>query len=147
MIRILVISILLFLSYQNINAQEIKKEKVFLLFEKNKGNLPYYRMKKFKNKKGINFNLKKYAFLHKKDMKKDTLSICLLNNFNITNEFELKNLEKQWRKKNEKALKKKYILYKQIDRNGVFDVNIIEKINDKQIVIYQVIFRNEGVIP
>ena len=43
-------------------------------------------------------------------------------------------------------LKKRYILYKQLDRNAVFDIHIIEKISNDKIVIYQVIFRNEGVI-
>jgi len=150
MIRILVISLFMIFNYQVINGQEIKKEKIYLLYNDYINNCKYSFLKgKFKllKKNGVQFNLCGKVFLHKKNMQKDTLCISHLKDYKITKTDELKYLEKEWRKKNEEALKKKYILYKQIDRNGVFDVNIIEKINKAQIVIYQVIFRNEGVIP
>jgi len=147
MIRILVISLLITFNYQIISGQEIQKEEIYLLFEKNNGKSFSSLGKKFISKKGLNFNLYKYYFINTKKMKKDTLCILHLNDYKITKEVELKGLEKEWRKKNENLLKKRHILYKQLDRNAVFDMNIIEKINDTQIVIYQVIFRNEGAIP
>ena len=146
MIRILVISILIFFSLHRSFSQEIKKEIVYLLFEKNNGQYNKSLGKKFINEKGVNFNLYKHYFTHEKGMQRDTLCLWHLKDYKITKEEDLKALEKEWRRKNEAALKKRYILYKQLDRNAVFDIRIIEKINDRKIVISQAIFRNEGAI-
>lgn len=127
-------------------GQELpQKEKIYLLFEKNNGKYLKYLGKKFNNKEGINFNLYKYYFFHKKNMQRDTLSLWHLKNYRITKEKDIDSLEKKWRTENEDQLKKTHLLYKQMDRNGVFDITIIEKINDSLIVFYDVIFRNEGV--
>jgi len=129
-------------------AQDIKKEQIFFLFEKNNGQHDKVLGKKFIDEKGINFNLYKYYFIHKDKMKKDTLCIKELEKYILTKERELKEKENFWRKKNKEKLKQKYnLLYRQIDRNSVFDINIIEKINNNKIVIYQVELRNEGAIP
>ena len=146
MVRILVISILIIINYHVLNSQEIKKEKVYLLFEKNDTQRFKSLGYKFYNKKGINFNLNRNSFINSEKMNKDTLCLIHINDYKLAKESELKFLEKEWRKKNEKALKNKYILHKQIDRNGVFDINIIEIINKKQMIIYQVKFRNEGAV-
>lgn len=144
--QIFAISTILFLNINILYSQDIQKEKVYLLFKKNDGN--YYKSlgKKFIKGNSINFNLYKYYFTHEKNMQKDTLCLWHLKDYKITKESELKALEKKWRIDNEEALKKKHVLYKQLNRNGVFDINIIEIINDTQMVIYNVIFRNEGVI-
>lgn len=131
-------------------SQEIKKEKVYLLFEENNGEQPYYRGLKFKDENGLNFNLLiSHGFVHKEEHTRDTLPIPQLNEFKITQEIKLKEIEKKWRKENEEALKKKFYgnFYKMINRNSVFDPYIIEKINNEYIVVYQVEFRNEGTIP
>lgn len=146
MLRIFVTN-LFFLSITLISfGQELpQKEKIYLLFEKKQGkgfkSLGY----KFINDKGINFNINKNAFLHKKNMQRDTLSLWHLKNYKITKEKDINSLEKKWRTENEEQLKKTRLLYKQMNRNGVFDITIIEKINDSLIVFYDVIFRNEGI--
>ena len=147
--RILVISIFILFNIQFLNSQEIKKEKVYLLYNDYIDNCKYSFLKgrlKLLKKEGLQLNLCGKVFLHKKGMRKDTLCLWYLKDYKITETENLKSLEKEWRKKNEEALKKRYILYKQIDRNGVFDIDIIEKINDSQMVIYQAEFRNEGVV-
>lgn len=150
MIRIYVIKIVLFFfifsNIQDIFSQELKKETVYLLFKKNDGNFSDALGKKFITNRGINLNLCKYYFLHKKNMKRDTLCLWHLKDYKITKESELKYLGKKWRTENEKELKKRFGGVWVIDRNAVFDINIIEKINDTQMVIYKAIFRNEGVI-
>ena len=150
MIRILAISLLLTFNFHFLYSQNVKKEKVYLLFNDYSDNCSNNNIKdklKWFKKEGLQFNLcDKEVFINKTGMRKDTLCIWHLNDYKTTKESELKSLEKKWRKKNERKLKEKYILYKQLDRNAVFDINIIEKINESQIVIYEVEFRNEGVV-
>lgn len=142
--------LILFFDNEQIYGQEIKKEDIYILFSKNDGSKPEYRGKKFINKNGINFNLlKKGAFIYTKQMKIDTLCISELEEFNLTDEGQIEEKAHLWRKRNEKKLKKKYgTLYRQATeyKNNIFNTYIIEKINSKQIVVYEVKFRNEGVI-
>tara|TARA_R110002111_G_scaffold252134_1_gene316781 strand:+ start:1954 stop:2397 length:444 start_codon:yes stop_codon:yes gene_type:complete len=146
-----VISAILLLSINILYSQEeVIKEKVYLYFNDSYDNCKYFSKKdklKWFKKEGIQFNFcAKEIFLNTKNMQKDTLCLWHLKDYKITKIEELNKLEKKWRTDNEEALKKRHVLYKQLNRNAVFDVNIIEKINDKQMVIYKVIFKNEGVI-
>jgi len=149
MLRIYVISLVFFFHHSIINGQEIEKEKVYLVFQKNNGNQFKSLGKKFKMNNAININLYKYYFFHNYNMKRDTLCIKNYKNFKITEERDLEELAKKWRIKNKESLKKKFgVLYRQAtqNRNNIFDITIIEKISDKQMVLYEAVFRNEGVI-
>lgn len=141
--------ILLFHNKQ-IYSQEIKKENIYILFNKNDGTKPEYRGKKFINNNGINFNLlRKGALIHTEELGIDTLCINMLEKYQLTDEKDIEKKANMWRKRNEKKLKKKYgVLYRQATeyKNSIFNTYIIEKINSKQIVVYEVKFRNEGVI-
>lgn len=131
------------------NCQDIQAEKIYLLFKNNDGNLPYYRNIKFINEKGLNFNLKKEAFIHKNYQSRDTLRMEMLNKIVVTEEDKLQEKEKEWRKENLPKLKEKYKdvgIIPPFDKNGIFDPFIIEIISCDKIVIYQVDFRNEGVV-
>lgn len=137
------------LSNKQIYSQEIKKENIFILFKKNDGTYDSALGKKFTNEKGINFNLYKIYFTHYNKMKKDTLCINRLEKYQLTDENDIEKKANMWRKRNEKKLKKKYgVLYRQATeyKNNIFNTYIIEKINSKQIVVYEVKFRNEGAI-
>ncbi len=152
MIQINVIKIMLFCAIglfytAPIMAQEIPSEKIYFLFKENDGGYSDALGKKFVNEGGINFNLYKNYFTHKKSHSRDTLSICKLENYTITKESELKEKEIAWRKENEAFLKKYFGGVWVIDRNGVFDPYIIEKIGNGKIVVYEVEFRNEGAKP
>ena len=94
--------IILSFYYAQTKSQEIPSKKIFLLFEKNKGDYPYYRGLKFVNNKGVNFNLLNSAgFIHKNGYSRDTLPICKLKNFPLTEESEIRKKEQNWRKENE----------------------------------------------
>ncbi|MFN4764665.1 hypothetical protein ACKGJN_16160 [Gillisia sp. Q332] len=128
-------------------AQEIPSEKIYLLFQKNDGTYSKALGKKFIDGDKLNFNLYRFYFTHKKYHTRDTLSICDVKNYSLTEESELKEKEKKWRKDNENFLKKYFGGVWVIDRNGVFNPYIIEEIGNGKIVVYQVDFRNEGAIP
>lgn len=141
-----------FLSFINeLTAQDknIKKDTLYLLFKKNNGKHYSSLGKKFINKRGINFNLYKKYFISKKEFNKDTLCLHHLKDYELTDEKDIEKKANLWREKNEEKLKNKYgLLYRQASQynNDVFETFIIEKINSKQMVIYKVNFRNEGVI-
>lgn len=149
-IKFVLSSFFLFFFIQ-VSSQNIKKETLYILFQKNDGEQPEFRGKKFINSHGINFNLlKKRAFIHKKGMKRDTLCINELKKYNLTDENNINKKANLWRERNKEKLKKKYgLLYRQAFeyKNNIFDTYIIEKINSKKIVLYEVKFRNEGAIP
>lgn len=72
----------------------------------------------------------------------DTLPIANLKNSRFSTIEEVNYMEKQWRVKNMKALRKKYgKLYPMFDKNGIFQTFLIEVINSKQFVIYPVEWR------
>jgi hypothetical protein len=131
-----------------ITAQEIPSEKIYLLFQQNDGTYSKALGKKFIDGDGLKFNLLGRApFIHTKSHTRDTLSICDLKNYPLTKESELKEKEKEWRKKNQYFLEKYFGGVWVIDRNGVFNPYIIEEIGNGKIVVYQVDFRNEGAMP
>lgn len=137
------------LSNKQVYSQEIKKENLYILFKKNDGAYDIALGKKFTNENGINFNLYEIYFTHYNEMKKDTLCIDMLEKYHLTNENDIEKKANMWRKKNEKELKRKYgVLYRQAMeyKNNIFNTYIIEKINSKQIVVYEVKFRNEGAV-
>lgn len=149
-INVIKLTYLLFIFLLNTHmySQEIKKEKIYILFKKNDGSHDKALGKKFTNEKGINFNLYINYFTNYKNLKKDTLCIRMLEKYPLTDESDLKAKSKAWHEKNRQYFidfNKKYgVPAPPYDRNGIFDTYIIEKINDKQIVVYQVMFRNEG---
>lgn len=138
-------------SLNDLFSQEVKKESIYLLFKNNERSNSLFKGKKFINDFGLNFNLMEgEVFIHKKGMKKDTLPLSYLREYKLTNENSIEKKATLWRKKNRALLKKKYgVLSRQTTayKNNVFNVFIIEKINSKQIVLYQVKFRNEGIMP
>jgi hypothetical protein len=148
-IKLIFFSFFLFL-YNQTYSQKIKKETLYILFKKNDGKQPEFKGKKFINSHGLNFNLiKKGTFIHKKGMKRDTLCVSELKKYKLTDENDIEKKADLWRKKNEKQLKKEYgKLYRQAFeyKNNIFNTYLIEKISPKKIVIYEVKFRNEGVI-
>lgn len=144
-----IIYFFLILYHNQIYGQDIKKETLYILFEKNDGSFDNSLGKKFVNKKGVNFNLYKYYYTNYKNLKTDTLCINKLNKYHLTDENDIENKANQWRKRNKEKLKKKFgVLYRQATeyKNNIFNTYIIEKINSKQIVLYKVKFRNEGVM-
>lgn len=137
--------ILLLLSTLILNAQEIEKYDIYLIFNENDGTHHQALGKKFINENGLNFNLYKYYFLNKKDFKKDTLDINGLSCLHVIEERDIELLEKEFREKNHSKLMKKYPGgYPPYDRNFIFNTFIVEKLKDS-IVIYEVVFRNEGI--
>lgn len=137
--------ILLLLSTFISNAQEIEKYDIYLIFNKNNGTHHQALGKKFINKNGLNFNLYRYYFLNKKDFKKDTFDLKELPCLRVIEESDIDLLEKEFREKNHSILMKKYPGgYPPYDRNFIFNTFIVEKLIDS-IVIYEVIFRNEGI--
>lgn len=145
--RVIHIKIVVFLLLSTIisNAQEIEKHDIYLIFNENDGTHHQALGKKFINKNGLNFNLYKYYFLNKKDFKKDTFDLNELPCLQVIEESDIDLLEKEFREKNHSILMKKYPGgYPPYDRNFIFNTFIVEKLIDS-IVIYEVIFRNEGI--
>lgn len=129
-------------------GQIIKKDTIFLVFKKNDKILSKEKCLKFKRKEGVIFNLcKKGSFLFKNTSKSDTLCYKHIKDYKITNIDSIAVLEKKWKIKSRKALIKKYgKIYPPFDKNGIFQTYLIEQINNKQLVVYPVIWRNEGVV-
>lgn len=145
--RVIHIKLMLFLLLSTIisNAQEIEKHDIYLIFNENDGTHHQALGKKFINKNGLNFNLYRYYFLNKKDFKKDTLDLKELPCLRVIEESDIDLLEKKFREKNHSILMKKYPGgYPPYDRNFIFNTFIVEKLIDS-IVIYEGIFRNEGI--
>ncbi len=148
-IKLIFLSFFLFL-YNKTYSQKIEKETIYVLFKKNDGKSDRVLGKKFVNRKGVNFNLYKHYFTNYKNLKTDTLCISELKKYNLTDENDIEKKANLWRKKNEEQLKKEYgLLYRQVFeyKNNIFNIYIIERINSKKMVIYEVRFRNEGAIP
>lgn len=136
----------LFLGWGRISYQ---KEKVYLLFKNNKGNYPSYRCKKFKNNKGINFNLCEYgSLLFPRKYKSDTVNISFLERYKISTEQEVKKKVNEFRYKTYKKLPQKpnSKLYQAYDNNDLFETYLIEVISKDKFVVYPVFWRNQRVI-
>ena len=132
------------------HAQYFEKKTIYLLFEKNEtDSIPHYLGYKFyfKKEKGYVFNLmdKNISLLYEMKQKSDTLPISKLKNYKITPVTKIDGLEKEWYYRNKEALIKKYTWFINLsDRNAVFKTFLIEIINDKQFVVYPVIWRNQN---
>lgn len=126
-------------------CQKIEPQDIYLIFEENKGDRPKALGKKFYDNNGLNFNLNKYYFLYKSGFEKKTYDKKQLKCFNIIKENEIETLEIEFRKKTagKKPKGKHEKIYQFYDRNDIFDPYIIEILKDK-IIVYKVIFRNEG---
>lgn len=136
---------LLLLSTLISNAQEIEKFDIYLIFNENDGTHHQSLGKKFNNENGLNFNLYQYYFLHKNNFFKNTLDVNELLCLPLIEEKDIEKLEKQFREKNHSKLMKKYPGgYPPYNRNFIFNTFIVEKLRDS-IVVYEVIFRNEGI--
>lgn len=128
-------------------AQKLEPNIIYIQFKKRSDCseiLKFYH----NEEKGVVFNFyctRGESFIYRKGS--DTLPISELKNYKFSTPTEIEVLEKQWRKKNKKALIKKYgKLYPPFDKNGIFQANLIEIINDQQFVIYPVEWRNLDVI-
>ncbi|MEX2349917.1 MAG: hypothetical protein WD554_03475 [Flavobacteriaceae bacterium] len=140
-----VLLVFFFILINPLQAQEIKKEKIYLMFVQNDGTSHPSLGKEFINSNGLNFNLYENYFLHKNEFKKETYPIEKLKCFAIIDESEINKLEREWREKAHPILDKKYKgKYPPYDRNFIFEAYIVEKLKDS-IIVYEVIFRNEGV--
>ncbi len=147
-IKLISFSFFLFL-YNQTYCQKIEKETIYILFKKSDKVSDKSLGKKFVTKKGINFNLYKHYFTNFTNLDRDTLCVSELKKYKLTDENDIEKKADLWRKKNEKQLKKEYgKLYRQAFeyKNNIFNTYLIEKISPKKIVIYEVKFRNEGVI-
>ncbi|MFD1079762.1 hypothetical protein, partial [Longispora fulva] len=109
--------------------------------------------KKFINKNGINFNLiNRTPLVHKESFSRDTLSLDDIKKFAITEEKDIGKKVKNWRLRYNKIqrekLESKYDEYyvPVSNRNFMFQTYLIEKISNEKVVVYEVQFRNEGVI-
>ena len=135
------------------NGQNVNKDTIYLLFQKNEGNSHKALGKKFINGNGINFNLLHGTpLLHKDSDFKDTLYIDHIKKFKLVEEEEIDEKVIDWRVRYNKMQKEKlgdkyndyYVPVS--NRNYMFQVYIVEKITNEKIVVYEVNFRNEGVI-
>jgi len=124
-------------------SQKIEPITIYIEFKLDKkcpGDQKFY----YDREEGTVFNLycdKGGSFLWKS--KSDTLSISCLQNYKVSSLEEIEVLEKQWRKKNRKILKKKFGEYccPPYDKNGIFQTFLIEIINHDQLVLYPVEWR------
>lgn len=136
------------------SSQKVEKDTIYLLFKKNEGDFSDALGKKFINKNGINFNLlHRTPLIHKNEYYRDTLCVEDLDNFKIIKEEEIDKKVKEWRieynKSQKEKLGNKYMEYYVpiSNRNYMFQTYVIEKLSNGKIVLYEVKFRNEGVIP
>lgn len=127
---------------------EVKKETIYLKFEKNNGKFPKYRCLKFPNKKGIVFNLcKGGSLLFSNKFKSDTLCYKHIKDYKTSTmedilkkvkDFRVKTYKKRPKSDNDK-------LYQAYDNNDIFKTYIIEVINEKKFILYPVIWRNQRI--
>lgn len=135
----------------NAHSQSIQKDTIYLYFNHYKDNCIYKDLEKdlkINNRRGIQFNLCGKAILFYKNIDKlDTLCYKHIDDYNISTivdiekkvrEFRYKTYKKMPKNKNEK-------LYQAYDKNDIFITFLIEKINNKQFVIYPVTWRNTRV--
>ncbi|GAB2775049.1 hypothetical protein GCM10010465_21800 [Actinomadura fibrosa] len=134
-------------------GQTVVKDTIYLIFEKNNGTFSEALGKKFINKNGINFNLiNRTPLVHKESFSRDTLSLDDIKKFAITEEKDIGKKVKNWRLRYNKIqrekLESKYDEYyvPVSNRNFMFQTYLIEKISNEKVVVYEVQFRNEGVI-
>ena len=130
---------------------QYEKDTVYLKFEENSDDEPYYRGVKFETqKKGdIVFNLiSNGSLIYSKGGKADTLSIDKLDSFHISTfkeveqkvkEFRYKTYKKSPPNENDKA-------YQFYNKNDIFETFLIEIISSKKFVVYPVKWRNQNVI-
>ena len=131
------------------HAQYFEKKTIYLLFEKNEtDSLPGYFGYKFyrEEEKGYVFNLMvKGSLLYQTKQKSDTLPLHKLKDYKITPVSKLQELEEEWYKKNREKIIKGYKgFYHFRDKNVYFKTFLIEIINDKQFVVYPVMWRNQN---
>ena len=157
--------VVLISSNLNSFSQEIKKDTIYFLFEKNNDCLDKYKKKfikgynfknntkfKFSHKDGVVFNLycnEGKSFLFKKEFKSDTLCINKLDKYTITTKEEFKKIEGEWYDNNKKAIIKKYgkLHPPFLDKNSRYITYIIEILeHENKFVIYPVIWRNQNII-
>ncbi|MDG2193962.1 MAG: hypothetical protein P8K77_03725 [Polaribacter sp.] len=127
----------------------VQKDTVFLLFRKNNGNHPKHRCIKFKNKKGIVFNLcKNGSLLFPNKFKADTLCYKHLKDYTVSTIEDIEKKVKDFRYKTYKKRPKSdhAKLYQAYDNNDIFQTYLIEIISNKKFVIYPVIWRNQRIM-
>ena len=96
---VLIKILFLFLGYIGY-AQEVPKDTIYLEFLQNNGKYPKYRGIKFKNKKGINFNLLEHnGLITPNSYKPDTLCNKHLKDYKITDIDNIDSLMVNWQKK------------------------------------------------
>jgi hypothetical protein len=143
---IVLTSLVFFLSIRESFAQQIPKDTIYIEFKRNDGTLPSHLGKKFKDKRGLNFNLKNGAFLFPKEKTSDTLEIKHLERYTISSEEDIHKLSKKWWVKNSKAIRNIYgKTPPPFSRNARFVTFIVERLEDV-FVLYPVYWRNESVV-
>jgi len=142
--------IILFLNGNFIYSQYVK-DTIYLEFEKNTGEEPFYRgVKSFSSEKGcIIFNLiSKGSLLYSKEEQADTLLMYKLDLYTISTFKDVNQKVKDFRYKTYKISPpnendKAYQFY---NKNDIFETFLIEIINDKEFVVYPVSWRNQNII-
>lgn len=143
--------LLFFLVSSNLAFSQYEKDTIYLKFEKNSGEEPYYRgVKSYSMKeKGIIFNLiPSGSLLLPEGKKADTLSIEKMDAYTI---LTIKGVEKRVKEFRRKTFKKSpesrdVKAYQFYNKNDIFETFLIEVINGRQFVIYPVIWRNQNII-
>ena len=103
----------------------------------------------YNNKGGIYFSIKDISEKHislfyEQNQKSDTLSIVFLNDYKFSDSKEIRKKEIDW--VNRKFKNSRYKPYSGGSKNSVFYTYLVEIISKNRIVVYPVIWRNEGVI-
>jgi hypothetical protein len=139
-----------FLFSTTLNSQIIKQKTIFIKFEIDK-NCQIPQKFFYEKENGIVFNylycnenIKGKSFLWQS--KSDTLPISRLSNYKFSTLEDIEVLEKKWRDENKTSLIKKYgKLHPRFDKNKIFKTYLIEEINDREFVIYNVKWRGEDI--
>lgn len=143
--------LLLFLLSSNSAFSQYEKDTIYLKFEKNSGEEPYYRGVKSYNKqeKGTIFNLiPSGSLLLPQGKKADTISIEKMDSYTISTMKEVEQRVKEFRHKTYKKSpeSKDAKAYQFYNKNDIFETFLIEIIDDCRFVVYPVCWRNQNII-
>jgi len=114
------------------------KDTIYVKYEKKTGNKKLSNWK-YKNKDGISFSIKDISGKHislfyEQINKTDTLCMKHIKDYKFSNLKEIERKKHEWIFENKRP---------PANKNGVFQIYLIEIISEEKFVIYPVIWRNE----